>query len=157
MLILSPLHLLFAGGPEPYSESTATPAQTNYGSGFTIFNRSFAIDNGAVIEKIGIYSNTSGAMKAKIALRNSGTSYTIVVNESVVHGGGGWQDFTLASPFEVPGSGTYYAGVYQALGTISSVASQPRTYRNADSSGTDTSMTEDTNSAPGVRVSGYIP
>lgn len=156
MLILSPIHLLFAGGPSAYSETTAAPNQSNYGANFTIFNRSFSLDPGATIETIGVNSSTSGSMKVKIALRNSATSYTIVVDQSVSHGGGGWQDFTLSSPYVVPATGTYYVGVYQNLGTIDSVASQPRTYRNADSTGTDTSMTEDTNSAPAVRVSGYL-
>lgn len=156
MLILSPIHLLFAGGPSAYSKTTANPNQTNYGANYTIFNRSFALDPGATIETIGVNSAHAGTMKVKIALRNSATSYTIVVDQTVSHGGAGWQDFTLSSPYVVPGSGTYYVGVYQNITTIASVSSQPRTYRNADSTGTDTSMTEDTASAPAVRVSGYL-
>lgn len=158
IVIANPLLLtLGAATGTPYSETSATPGETNLGAGYTMFCRSFAIDNGATITSIGAYSNTAGTMRLKIALRNSATSYTIVVDEAVSHGGGGWQDFTLGTPYVIPGSGTYHAGFYQNIGTISSIASLARTYKLGDVGlTTDTGMAEDTNSGPAVRVSGTI-
>lgn len=141
----------------PYSATTATPGETNLGANYTMYSRSFSIANNATITSVGVYSNTSGSMKVKIALRNSATSYTVVVDQSFSHAGGGWQDVTLSSPYTIPSSGTYHAGVYQNIGTISSVASLNRTYVNVDMTGTNTGMTEDTASGPGVRVSGTTP
>jgi hypothetical protein len=146
--------LLASRAGTPYTATSATPGEANFGAGYTIFNRSFSLTNGATLNSVGVYSASAGSMEIKIALRNSATSYTVVANYTVAHGGAGWQDFALSPSYTVPASGTYYVGVYQNIGTISSVAAQTRAYVVGDPTSTNNSMTEDTGSAPGVRVTG---
>jgi hypothetical protein len=150
-----------AGGkvsPSP-NLATVTINSTNgtdvYGTTQTVFDLTTAITNGRVVQTVGIYSTSALTFSLKIALRNSSGNFTVVVNQSAVHAGGGWQDFTLVSPYTVPGSGSYYLGANtpstatQAYHTGTSVARQA-----SDTTGTSGAYTEQSNSAIPLRY-GY--
>jgi hypothetical protein len=91
---------------------TPTVMNTNNGSvtasfgNFTYVSRSGTIPNSTTVTHLGIYSLTAKTFKAKILLENSSSSYDVVVDQSCVHAGGGWQDFTLTAPLAVPATGT---------------------------------------------------
>jgi len=145
-----------AASGTPYSETSATPSSPNTLAGNTMFAREWAINNGATINTIGIFSNSAATITMKIALRDSATQYTVVVSESFSHPGGGWADKTLSTPYTVPGSGTYHAGAYSAA-TVEGNTTTARAYKlNGDYTGTITGMTEDSSNTPAMRVSGTI-
>lgn len=101
--------------PAPSAGTTVqiNPAASALALGdFTYFDRTTALVNGVVVAKIGIYSASGGTMAIKIGKQNSSTNFDIVVTQSVTHPGGGWVDFTLSSPYTVPGSGTYNLGAW---------------------------------------------
>jgi hypothetical protein len=117
---------------------------------YSIFDRSVALTGGDVIGQIGVYSPAAASMTVKIALRNSTGNYTIVVNQAVSHPGGGWADFTLTSPFTVPGSGNYYVGAYSPTVSWTNHASTAnRAYIAGNATGTSSGWAED---ASGGRV-----
>lgn len=100
-----------------YSESTEDAGisrNNDAAAGYTTIDRNFAVDNSATVNKISMYSEVSATVVVKIALENSSTDLDIVYSESFSHGGTGWETFTLATPYSVPGSGTYRLGVYSA-------------------------------------------
>jgi len=78
----------------------------------TTFTRAFSLDNGKTVARLGLYATTAATYHLKICRRNSPTSIDIVVSEAFAHAGGGWQDFELSSPYEVPASGTFHLGMY---------------------------------------------
>jgi hypothetical protein len=80
--------------------------------GYTFADRSSAVTNGMIVASIGVYSTVARTIKVKIVKRNSANNYTVVVDQSYSHGGSGWEDATLSSPYTVPGSGTYYLASY---------------------------------------------
>lgn len=112
-------------GGSPYSVVTnnSTPLITHNGNiqtaatgapgvATTFYDRDLAVTNNAVIYSIGIYSASVQAMTAKIALQNSPTSFTTVVNQAFAHPGGGWFDVVLATPYTVPSAGIYRIGFF---------------------------------------------
>lgn len=125
------------------------------GSGSTFFVRGAGVSltNGWVIRKIGVYSTSARTLSVHIALRNSSTSYTVVVHETgKSHPGGGWADFQIASDYTVPGTGEYNAGVYSGTSWTDNTASVGRAfYASADASGT-IAVAESTNVALPLRV-----
>lgn len=116
--------------------SSATAAGTASGTN-TCVDRGFSLVNGSTIKKLGCYSTLAGAIKLKIVLENTTTSYTVQLDTSISHTGSGWEDFTLSTPFVVPASGTYRMASYSAVST--SYANTSRAYVAGDqTSGTFT-------------------
>jgi hypothetical protein len=142
------------GSLKPTSSSESSAAQTGTGnSGTTVIDRSWAVNNSATVYSIGAYSSSAQTVTVKILKYNSPGNYDVVVSESFSHGGAGWQDFTLSSSYSVPGSGSYYAGVY-AAGTVGiNSGSVARSYVASNVTGTGQSLTEDTGNPSVVRVS----
>jgi hypothetical protein len=114
--------------PARETETSADPNATSGIGTLTMFNRGISLDNGKTIKTIGVYSGTAGPLTLKIALRNSTTSYTVVLSEAVTHPGTGWVDFELDTPFDVPASGTYHIGVHGPSSNYPVVTGQPRAY-----------------------------
>lgn len=92
---------------------------------FTYFDRTTALVNSVVVSKIGVYSTSAHTVSVKIGKQNTTTNFDVVYTETVSHPGGGWVDFTLASPYTVPGTGTYNLGAYYN-GTSDTTASVAR-------------------------------
>ncbi len=135
----------------PLSSQTQidAPAGTVAAQGYTFVSRAAAVPNGTKVVSVGLYSTIASTVKVKIVLRSSANNYTVVVDQSHSHGGSGWEDVILSSPYTVPGSGTYYLAAY-----ISPSASNPnvtsttaRAYVHSDLTGTGSTTAEDTNTA----------
>jgi hypothetical protein len=103
------------------------------------------IPNSSIVVSIGFYATSPITIKVKIALRNSATSFTFVVAQSYSHGGTGWEDCVLTTPYSVAATGNYVIGVYSASGYGNNLAG-PRAYVSGDASGTATLTSDD----PGV-------
>lgn len=134
-------------------ETTADPTTISGIGTLTMFNKSFALDAGTTVSKIGVYSNVAGSVTLKIGLRNSATSYTVVHSQTVSHPGTGWADFDLSTPFVVPGSGEYYVGQYVGWTSCPVVPNQPRAWVSGNATGTTTVAEHASNNAPAMRVS----
>lgn len=134
-------------------EATADPTTTSGIGTFTMFNKSFSLDAGKTVSKIGVYSNVAGSVTLKIGLRNSATSYTIVHSQVVSHPGTGWVDFDLSAPFAVPATGEYYVGQHVSWATCPVVPNQPRAWVSGNATGTVTVSEHAANNAPALRVS----
>lgn len=147
-------YTLYTAGGYVYPATVLTqinaPSSTAAAQGYTFVDRTTAVTNGSTIVSIGFYSTVVRTIKIKIVLRNSANNYTVVVDQSYSHGGTGWEDVTLSSPYTVPGSGTYYLAGYMAAGgsnpnvTANGVS---RAYILADLTGTGTTTTEDSTSS----------
>lgn len=121
----------------------------------TFVDRTFTVDNSTTVTKIGVDSDVSiTGLKVKLFLRNSANNYDIVVDKSVNHTGSGLEYFDLDTPFEVPASGTYYAGGYTPT-TIPNARSADRASNGGsgpDLTGTGETITENTANVPAVGV-----
>jgi hypothetical protein len=93
-----------------------TASSTGAGQNYTLIDRSTAVLNSVEVRKIGIYSTTARTMTVKLVKRNSANNYDVVVTQAMSHGGTGWEDCTLSSPYTVPASGTYYLGAHCSSG-----------------------------------------
>lgn len=151
-LIIDPYRFALPSTPQTTGDPTtnASGFQSN-----TWFSTYLLLTNGNNIQKIGIYSGTAGTFTLKIAQQTSAGNYTVVATESVSHGGAGWQDFTLTTPYLIPGSGNYYAGMYvpgaQVMGYRTSGAS--RAYKAGDIGlGASGSWSEDSAAGLCIRV-----
>lgn len=81
---------------------------TAWGSVYTVIDKSLELTPGVDVEKIGMFRNQSGSMNIKIARHLPGSdSFEFVVNEAVSHSGG-YQNFTLSTPYTVPSDGYIY-------------------------------------------------
>lgn len=130
--------------PKLEGETTSDPTTTSGIGTLTMFSRSFSLDNNKTVKTVGVYSNTAGTLTIKIALRNSSTSYTVVVSQAVTHPGTGWVDFELSSPYAVPASGTYHVGAHGASANYPVVTAQPRAYVSGNASLGNITVTENT-------------
>jgi len=133
------------GGWAPTTTST---------SASTYIDRTFAVDNGATVSHIAVYNAqaTSGNLTVKIANEDSTTQYDIVVSESFAFDGSGWQTFVLATPYVVPGTGTYRVGVYVPAVTFDTAASQLRSKAVGDITGDNQAFTALSDACPRCRV-----
>lgn len=106
-------------------QSTTAAAQT-----YTFIDRTTTVLNSVWVYKIGIYSTTARTFSMKIVKRNSLNNYDVVVNQSFAHGGTGFEDMTLTTPYLVPATGSYYLGAYCPAGGASPnvTANTARTY-----------------------------
>lgn len=105
-------------------------------SGKTVVDNGLTIPNGVTITHISIYSQTADSITAKVLLENSTTSYTSAYSEVFAHTGSGWETFTLASPYAVPGSGTYRIGTYTSTVIDAAVTAITCSYFVGNASGT---------------------
>lgn len=106
---------------------------SSFGPGFTLFDLNTALTAGDVITKIGLYSTIATSTPfVKIGKRNSAGNFDIVVSQSINHPGGGWVDFTLATPYTVPGTGTYYVGGYLTDANNDTTANISRCFYNGN-------------------------
>ncbi len=139
-----------------YSVTSGTPnAANSIFASFTNFNQSVPLRNDTTITSLGIFADSAATIVLKIALRVSSGTRDVVVSQSVSHGGAGWQDFQLTTPYYIPETGTYYIGGYSTSSAISAISAD-RGFKSGDITGTGQSgFTEDTNNTCGVRANGY--
>lgn len=79
----------------------------------TAWDRSWSIDNGTIVTKIGWNTaNPESGAQFYISERINGTTYRTKATVAGNHTGGGLEYFTLATPYKVPGSGTFHVGVF---------------------------------------------
>ena len=136
--------------------SSPTPHSSVGGAGYTFFDRTFRVKNGSTVSKVGVYSVAAASLTVKIAKRNYVGNYTTVVSQAFAHPGGGWQDATLSTPYTVPSTGEYYAGVYSASNINITTSNINRAYFVGDSAGTQ-AFSEDVNNTLLVRVTYTAP
>lgn len=124
------------GGESQENVSSAAGSSTVTAS-YTLVDRSWAVDNGAVVSKLRIYATAAFSGKAKICLENSSTNFDVVVDESISHTGSGWEEFTLTSPYAVPASGTYRIAAYSSGASAGPrrAATLARSYKSGDITG----------------------
>ncbi len=113
----------------------------------SIVDRTTAVSNSITVSRLGLY-NAIGAktVKLKIVKYVSGTSIVDVVADTgnVSHTGSGWEWFSLASPYVVAGSGTFWLGVFCASwGTINDYLTND-TESGSDITGSGVGMTDHT-------------
>ena len=100
--------------------------------------------NGVTVTAIGVSAAGACTLEPKILKRNSSGNYDVVYeNQTYSHGGTGFEDMTLSSPYVVPGSGTYYLACYLASGSISVKTTAARAFVQSDVTGTSQTLTED--------------
>lgn len=140
-----------SGGTESSASTSGAGSAT---AGYTLYERSWAVDNSKTVSHIGVYSTVAGSGKLKIGNEDSATQYDELASVSFSHTGSGWENFALLSPYATPGSGTLRAGCYWASGGLQ--ASLPwvdRSYKLGDITGNNQSgFTNDTNGAYPLRV-----
>lgn len=136
------------------SASDAPNTTVSYAPGYTAFDTDFSVTNSATVVSMGVYMTTAKTIVLKIGKRNSAGNYDIVVTQSFAHPGGGWVDVALSSPYAVPGSGTFYAGIYSGNAAIDVQTAGNRAFKVGDITGSGQSgFTEaGDGSVPSVRV-----
>jgi hypothetical protein len=142
-----------SGGSTVGSSATSGGAATS--TAYTVFDRSFSIAAGTVVQKLGVYSTLAGTGKIKIGLQTSSTQFDIVTEIAMAHPGGGWYDVALSTPYTVPGTGTYNIAAYFATGgSTSGFPSALRSYKAGDVTGSaQGGFSADTNGIYPVRAS----
>jgi len=115
-------------------------------AGYTTFERTKFVELNATITKIGIFSTLGYSGKVKVGQRNGAGDYTVLYDQSITHGGTGWEDFTLSTPYTTPSSGDIVLGGYFATNMryyATNTALNPRGYKSGDQTGSATGYTED--------------
>jgi hypothetical protein len=141
----------------PYSQTTsAATSGVGTGGNYTFVNRALVLTNNVEITHIGVYSTSAATISAKICNQDSTTQFDIVVNQSVSHGGTGWEDFALSSPYNVPASGTYNLGSWSTT-ALDSVSAARSYFADSDVTGNNQSgFTAGTGDTCVMRVSGFF-
>lgn len=133
--------------------STPGSATTTGFAGVTWFDRSYSLNAGAAVYKVGFYSTSAATGEIKIGQRVSAGQYTDNVTTAFSHPGGGWADFSLTTPFQVPSTGTFNVGAYVASGTINYQSAQARAWAVGNvAAGATMSMSEDTSAMMATRA-----
>ncbi|MCD1266084.1 hypothetical protein B5M44_19250 [Shinella sumterensis] len=142
----------------PAAQTDGNGSSTTGASLFTLISRVFALRNGEKMVSIGVQTNVANDVTVKIVQRNSATNYTVLQSHTFAHPGGGWFDFLLPVPFDVPASGTFHVGAVQIAGQTILTRSAARAYLAGDAPvGPATSgWTEDSSGARPMRAS-YLP
>lgn len=127
---------------ETIETSALSPSNTTNG-GQTYVDRTYALDPNSTVTKIGVFNTqASSSIKVKIVERTSASTYDVDVDQAYSHGGTGWEDVTLSTPFVVPGTGDFYA----ALHTVASISGDTSGNAGAtvagDKTGTGQSITD---------------
>lgn len=141
--------------PLPQLRTSVTPTQAGSNlSGVSIWDRTWTLDNSKTVTKIGVYSTTARTYSVQVVQRVGAGLYTVIATETLVHTGGGWQDKTLAAPVVIPASGTFYAALFYATGTINYSLLTPRGFNTAGGqmAGSNVACTEDIENTPGLRA-----
>lgn len=86
----------------------------NGGANYTIVDKTFKVNNGSIVKKIGINDVAGASVRLVLGQRVSGSVFNVVVVKDVTTNTSGWQDFTLDTPYEVPESGDYYVGAFSS-------------------------------------------
>lgn len=145
-------HLYANQGTELYPSVTPTSVPSiNSNATFVLMDGgAMAIPAGSLVRAIGIYDGAAmSGMKPKLFRRNSAGNFNVVAEVgSVNHGGTGWEFFDLPTPYTIPSDGYgYYAGFYfpssLAYGLPSHTANPFDAYVNADASGNNVALTEE--------------
>jgi hypothetical protein len=130
-----------------FGSVTATGSHAPLAAGYTGVNRDFKLPNGNTVYKLGYYSPVATTGKLKIMNADSGVQFDVIYDLAFTHAGGGWQDFTLPTPFVLPSTGTLYLGVYYATapGSVVPASAIAIAYKIGDITGNDQSgFTQDT-------------
>lgn len=101
----------------PTSGGTSTTGASTTGVA-TLVDMSFSLTNGATVHQVGIYSAASGTGDLKIYHNDNpgtNTQFDILYSQSFTHTGGGWNYFTLGTPFVVPGT-AHHLGYFPTTG-----------------------------------------
>lgn len=136
------------------TETSAAPSGTDdFTPGFTFFDRAWAVNNGNTVFRFGFALATAETRSVKLAQRTSANNMTILVVKNLVHtGGGGFEYVDLDTPYDIPGSGDYYIGVYMT-GTRLRIASTSRIFKSGDQGlGASAGWTEDSGPCPATCV-----
>jgi hypothetical protein len=144
--------------PAPTTVQISPQSTTSsIGSIITIVDRTAAITVGRTVTSFGYYSTSSETAKLKIIIRNSTGNYTVLVDQSVSHPGGGWADFALSSSYTVVGADTYLAKANTGnTGSNDLTAAVSRATISGDATGGPTAgYTENTSGAYPLRYSYY--
>ncbi|WP_319583953.1 hypothetical protein [uncultured Pseudodesulfovibrio sp.] len=142
----------YISATETQDASTATGERDDSIVGRTHVDRTYAIDNGATVSKLGYYSTIARTIKLKVVQRTDAGAYTVVRDEEFSHTGSGWEDFALSSPYTVPASGTFHAGAYaDGVALMVSTSTGLRAVYTGDATGS-VSMAEATDIVARTRV-----
>lgn len=127
------------------SATDASPVSTG-GFGNAIFvDRSFSLENGGLVDKLGFASNTGASNYDLYILERIGTEdYTprAKIANATHTGGGALEYFDLAADYRVPGTGDFYVGIDVKSNATQGATSASTFARATRSTG---SLTVDTN------------
>lgn len=127
------------------SETNASPVSTG-GFGNAIFvDRSFSLENGGLVDKLGFASNTGASNYDLYILERIGTEdYTprAKIANATHTGGGALEYFDLAADYRVPDTGDFYVGIDVKSNATQGATSASTFARATRSTG---SLTVDTN------------
>jgi hypothetical protein len=138
--------------PTATTTTVRAAGATGGDNGYTLVDRDVVVTNGAIVTTVGLSSTSAITVVLKILLRTGVGNYDVVVSQSVSHPGGGFADFTLSSPYTVPGSGNYYLGFYATTAPTNESTGTARSFKLADQTGAGlTGFTEDTGASAGMR------
>lgn len=104
-----PFPVFMVGGPTGVVVGTAAVAFTTTAVGtlVTVVDRSYSLPAGLVYQ-VGMYNLTAGSYKIKIVQEDSATQFDCdFFNQTISHGGAGWQDFAVPGGIMIPGTGLY--------------------------------------------------
>jgi len=121
---------LYASNSATVVSTTLNTSNMSTGSQNTCrIDETYTVGNSKTVMSIGCYQTVALNVELKIFLKNGSGNYTCAVSQTFAHAGGGWQDFTLTTPYSVPASGTYYIGVYpQSAPSIDNTSSSGAQY-----------------------------
>lgn len=123
-------------------EGTIVPPSGNIAAGsYSYVDLSWRAVNGRKVVKLWLNTTTSGTYPIKIVRQNSAGNYDVVLNTSIVHGGGGDESVTV--DYDVPDDGkVYHVAVYTTGVNHPMTDGNPRAYAASNISGNGVTMTE---------------
>jgi hypothetical protein len=139
---------------DAYAEATASSGSVSAIGNYTYATKIFAVDNGATVTSIGYYTTGAKSITVKLFRRNSVNNYTVVAEKDYSHLGSGWEDVTLDTPYIVPATGDYYAGLYTS-GVVNYLSNTTRALVAGNLTGTGTLTDDSNNNTPNIRVNGF--
>lgn len=127
------------GGTE-YTQGT--PVGPIAAGSWTYADRSWTLNPGATVNKIGMYSAIPGTFPLKIVRRVSAGVYDVILSQNIVHAGTGWEDIDVAS-WAVPADGKdYHLAAYTTGQNMMMFDLLPRACANSNIAGNGVSMIE---------------
>lgn len=127
-----------------HTETTSgTPSGSINMATFFYVDRSWAVNNGATVTHLWLYTTTPGAYPIKLVRRNSAGNYDVVAQSIIAHFGGGWQRVALETPYAVASDGKeYYVGLYTAGVNHPAIDLKARAYSASNVTGNGVTLTE---------------